>query len=266
MFRIKHDYVDSKFIACILETYSLSQEHVQLSNSGIGNPVLVKFIEGCYRQFVQSDQDYNFWFERQIIECSYSPGTNRSKVPDDKIESQPLFLAKRTFKRKEKSEVQYFYPISGSQMYSIKPIPIELDSLLEFLKIDIPSDLSTRNCPSSINLYKYENGKIINDHTCPGLSDAAIADIAYENDKYYWVLGQVKKIFKCTKFPGQCAMTFNLKTNREKHESICRIHTKVTSKMVNILFACSKMVIFCLHVLYLFRSPMVPNGILLMKL
>ena len=239
MFRIKHDYVESKFIACFLETYSLSQEHVQLSDSGIGNPVLVKLIEGCYRQFLQSDQDYNFWFERQIIECSYSPGTNRSKVPDDKIESQPLFLAKRTFKRKQKSEVQYFYPISGSQMYSIKPIPIDLNCLLEFLKIDIPSDLSTRNCPSSINLYKYRNGKIINDHTCPGISDSAIADIAHENDKYYWVLGQVKKFFKCTKFPGQCAMTFLKKINRDRHESICRIHTKVTSKMVNyILLAC----------------------------
>ena len=233
MLRLKHDYIDPKFIACILEIYNLSQEHVQLSDNGIGNPILVQFIEKCYLPFLRSKQDYNMWFDRQVIECSYSPGTNRSKLPAEKIETRPLFLATRSFKRKEKTEVQYFYPISESQLYSTKPIPIHLHSFLEYFKITIPAELSSENCPSSINLYKYKNGKIINDHTCPGHSDSAVADIALEDDQFYWVPGQVKKLFTCTKFPGKCGRIFTVKKRRDEHEQTCRIHTKVNSKMVS---------------------------------
>ena len=83
MKRISHDFVEAKFIACTLELYNLSDEHIQFKSNGkIGNDLLTKFIEKTYLQFLKSCQDYNLWFDRQVIECQLSGNHMKAKVPN----------------------------------------------------------------------------------------------------------------------------------------------------------------------------------------
>ena len=229
MKKLSHHYVETKFVACFLEFYKISNDHIKFKTDGsIGNTFLVQLIEKIYTQFIRSGHDYDTWFDRQVIECGLTPNRSKAKVPNVKITRKPLFLAVFTrpqFKR-------YFYPLSDSSFYSDKPVPINLATLFEFHDLNGPAVLTTSNCPSFVNLYIYRNGKVINDSTCPGMSKSAKLEIAFEQNEYYWVLGQKPKFFKCTKYPGQCSMLFKLKLNRERHEKTCRIDTVVTSKQV----------------------------------
>jgi len=70
MQRLSHDYIDTKFIACFLEFYKIPKEKVELRSDGrIGNLLLSQLVERVYLQFMRSNQDYDNWFDRQIIEC-----------------------------------------------------------------------------------------------------------------------------------------------------------------------------------------------------
>ena len=235
MLRLSHHYIDTKFIACFLELYKLTNDHIQFQQNGsIGNPVLVQLIEKLYLQFMRTNQDYDHWFERQVIECAVSQNKSKAKIPDVEISRKPLFIgvSKRFHKKSGDYHSKYFYPISDSCFVSCKPIPIKLDVIFEHFGLNGPLNLNASNCPSSINLYTYQNGKVINDSTCPGLSSSAKIEVASEKNNFYWVLGQVPKVFKCTKHPGICSMLFKRKTDLDRHEKICKIETVVTTKQV----------------------------------
>ena len=230
MQRISHDYVDTKFIVCFLELYNLSNEHIQFQRDGkIGNEILLDLIEKTYQKFLLSHQDYDLWFERQVIECQLSGNHVKVKVPNNKIHRKPLFLAKN---EPRKGYRQFFYPIGQTTMSSDKPIPVDLDVIFEYFNLDGPSLLTSKNCPPFVNLYKYEDGKVVNDSSCPGLSDSAKIELAFNKNEYFWILGKVPKIFKCTKFPGQCSRRFKRKENRDRHENVCTVETIISSKQV----------------------------------
>ena len=240
MKRLSHHYVETKFIACILELYKLSNEHIQFRENGdIGNPLLVQFIEKCYTQFLRSGQHYDDWFDRQVIECRLSPNKSKAKIPITEIHRRPLFIAvfNRSLNKNQNMSnrnnvTTYFYPLADSSLYSDKPIPVKLDPIFQHFNLDCPQNLTALNCPTVVNLFVYENGKVINDCTCPGISDSAKLEIAFHKNNYYWLLGQVPKIFKCTKHPGICSRLFKRKRDRERHESICKVETDVISKQV----------------------------------
>ena len=241
MLRLSHHYIETKFIACFLELYKLSNDHIQLQQNGcIGNPVLIQLIEKLYLQFTRTNQDYDHWFERQVIECAVSYNKSKANIPDIEISCKPLFIgvSKRFHKQSGGYISNYFYPISDSCFASCKPIPIKLDVIFEHFGLDGPVHLNVSNCPSSINLYIYHNGKVINDSTCPGLSSSAKIEVAYEKNNFYWILGQVPKVFKCTKHPGICSMLFKHKPHRDRHEKICHIETVVTTKQVQSVVVC----------------------------
>ena len=238
MLRLSHHYIDTKFIACILELYKLSNDHIQFQQNGsIGNPLLMQFIEKLYLQFMRTDQDYDNWFDRQVIECAVSQAKLKAKIHDVEIARKPLFIgvSKRFHKQNGSYYSKYFYPISDCCFVSCKPISIKLDIIFEHFGLDGPVNLNASNCPSSINLYTYQNGKVINDSTCPGLSSSAKIELASEKNNYYWVLGQVPKVFKCTKHPGICSMLFKRKLNRDRHEEICKVETVVSTKQVKLV-------------------------------
>ena len=234
MIKLSHHYVETKFIACILELYKLSNDNLNFRRDGsIGNPLLVQFIEKCYTKFMQSNKDYNVWFERQVIECSLTSNKTKVKIPDVEITGKPLFIA---FFQPRTGYKPFFYPISDASFYADQPIPINLDMLFGYFNLDGPKKLTGSNCPSFVNLYRQQDGKVINDSTCPGISDSAEIEIAFDRTNYYWVLGQKVKRFKCGKYPGICSKLFKLKNNRERHEKICQIETTVKSKQVYFTF------------------------------
>ena len=80
MQKLVHDYVDTKFIACFLEMYKLSIDQIQLSDGRIGNPLLMQLIQKVYLEFLKSNQDYETWFDRQIIECNVNDSRTKSKA------------------------------------------------------------------------------------------------------------------------------------------------------------------------------------------
>ena len=236
MIRLSHHYVETKFIACFLELYKLSNDHIQLHQNGcIGNAVLMQLIEKLYVQFMRTNQDYNNWFDRQVIECSLTSNKSKLKVPIVKISRKPLFIAvfkKKHIKYSDGYYRTYFYPSTDSTFYSDEPIPIQLEVMFEHFNLDGPENLTTSNCPSFVNLYIYQDGKVVNDSTCPGISDTAKIEIAFNKNDFYWVLDQVPKVFKCCQHPGLCSRLFKRKLNRERHEMICKVETEVKSKQV----------------------------------
>lgn len=79
MQKLCHDYVDTKYIACFLEFYKIPKEKVELRSDGrIGNLLLLQLIERVYLEFMRGDQDYDKWFDRQVIECQVEQ-TTKSK-------------------------------------------------------------------------------------------------------------------------------------------------------------------------------------------
>ena len=230
MKKLSHHYVEAKFVACFLEFYKISNDHIKFKTDGsIGNTNLVQLIEKIYTEFIRSGQDYDRWFDRQVIECPLTLNKTKAKVPPIKINGHPLFIASFSPRKSNKS---FYYPISDSSFYSDQPVPINLATMLSYHNLIGPTVLNTTNCPSCVNLYIYRDGKVINDSTCPGISKSAKLEIAFEQTEYYWVLGQKPKFFKCTKHPGECSLLFKRKEHRERHEKICRIDTVVTSKQV----------------------------------
>ena len=117
-------------------------------------------------------------------------------------------------------------------MHAADLIEVQPDMLAMYFDVDLPSYLSFKNCPSTINLFKIKNGVAVHDHTCPGLSNNAKLDMAIVDNRCFWIPQGVKKMVQCSKFPGKCAMTFKDSFNLHRHEEICKIETIITTKMV----------------------------------
>lgn len=191
----------------------------------------------CYEFFVRSNKSIDDFFDRDVIECSKSPRSQRFTTSVKKVSRVPVFIGKRT----SPAETYYFIPLM--ELLTKCPIEMTEEQIVKMWNIhdtfDYLTELYERH---SIN-FKYVEVRANKCHISDDLPGQRQGDhktivIGKSKDrkKTFWVADTyliIERLY-CTKFPGKCLYWSEKSNHLQRHMDSCVDEPQIISNQVGV--------------------------------
>ena len=235
--------IDGLFLHVYLSIFKYKPRDLSLSVRGcIRNSEVVRVIKEAYRNFENSGQNIEDYFNIQIINFE-APRYNRSYIANcENVSRRPVIICST----KDRQKMVYKYGIPLTELKINKPIKMSLKHIFSIYGIltafddtNVQGMFRLEDIHSiNIHLYQLDDDDRGYMHSgLPGTRECYNRDvyIGKRGQNYYWIgKNLVKKRFICTKLPGKCIYFTYDQSDLYRHMATCTDQTKITASQVKI--------------------------------